>query len=212
MFNRSMIALAGAAAAAMLPTAASATGYIQYTMSGTVSGTKVSQPLNGPGSIQNVSGRATFTYILPSGGSTGPTSAWFLGGQSNFGANSFKETGFAGVGRGEVSGTACQGAGGIDPSCGFAKIVDGWSTGSYNLTGTIDSFTSTVLTSPVSSIGFTGYALNLSPVVTASVSVNQFTSTVAAVPEPATWISMVAGFALLGVALRRRTGRKLAAA
>lgn len=38
------------------------------------------------------------------------------------------------------------------------------------------------------------------------------TLTIAAVPEPATWLMMILGFGLLGAAMRQRPGRRLAAA
>ncbi|MBB4152788.1 hypothetical protein GGQ80_000676 [Sphingomonas jinjuensis] len=210
MFNRLTVALVGTAAAAMLPTAASATGYIQYTMSGNVSGTQVTQPMNGPGSSQTVSGRATFTYYLPATGTQG-TTAYFMGGTSSFGSNSFNETGMSGTGRGQIAGTACSGTSGIDPSCGFARILDGWRGGSYDLIGTIDTFTATVMTAPVSQIGFSSYLLDLRP-VTVGTGSNTRIANVAAVPEPATWVSMIAGFLLLAYSLRRRPARSTVAA
>lgn len=210
MFNRLTVALVGAAAAAMLPTAAGATGYIQYTMSGTVSGTQVTQPMNGPGSSQTVSGRATFTYYLPATGTQG-TTAYFIGGTSSFGSNSFNETGMSGTGRGQIAGTACSGASGIDASCGYARILDGWRGGGYDLTGTIDSFTSTLVTTPVSQLGFSSYVLDLKPVTVGTGSAARLAN-IAAVPEPATWISMIAGFTLLAFSLRRRPARAAATA
>jgi hypothetical protein len=156
-----------------------------------------------------VSGRATFTYYLPDTGTQG-TTAYFMGGTSNFGSNSFNETGMSGIGRGQVAGTACTGASGIDPSCGFARILDGWRGGSYDLTGTIDSFTTTVLTAPASQLGFAYYSLDLKP-VTAGTGATRLAN-IAAVPEPATWVSMIAGFLLLAFSLRRRPARATVAA
>lgn len=187
-----LMAIAAAALASAMAGEAQATTFVQYNLSGMMSGTRAVQPMDGPGYMENVSGRVTFTYNLP----VAPTSTmsfagYFLGSTSQLSLTpltfSFSDAGSTNVGtRGVIAASACL-FGAVASDCGSARIIDGGRNYALNLNGSIDSLSSTIRDASSVSFGLIGYS---------------FATT--AVPEPGTWTMMMLGFGLLGAAMRRR--------
>jgi hypothetical protein len=121
-----------------------------------------------------------------------------------FGETAFAITGISGM----LNGSAITGLSGFLGSDNYyfttgTSFVDGSGVGFTTAAGTSASL---YYQSTASSYRIT----TVSPFATAFVTATS--SAVAAVPEPASWAMMIAGFGLVGGAMRRRSGQVLATA
>ena len=215
--NKVKVALLSAASlVAMLSIPANAASFVKYVFAGQVSGTRTIQPTDAMGWSEAVAGTASFEYVIPlsivgeaAGNATfTANSGYFLGARGEWSANGnvigFFERGYGNAGVANyISASAClpssaanliANSGLVDGSCGAAVIRDTERGLSLNLEGGISSFTTQIMEGGPHTVGLNSYSV-----------------TIAAVPEPTIWATLLVGFGMMGMAMRyrRRTTKTL---